>query len=110
YAPFGGPQRWTYGNGLTHQIHTDLDGRTQRVELFNSANQTIWTQRYGYDPYNNITRIDKGATAQQFDYDVLHRLTAEKRNGQHTQFTYDPVGNRIEGSENNTTTNLAYTA
>ncbi|MDB6063389.1 MAG: Repeat family protein [Verrucomicrobiaceae bacterium] len=115
YAPFGGPQQWTYGNGLTQKVSNDLDGRTQRIELRNGANPAIWAQSYGYDRYNNIKKIERAGSdqtkrTQQFDYDVLHRLTAEKRNDQNTEFAYDPVGNRTEAKENGNATQLMYTA
>lgn len=115
YAPFGGPQQWTYGNGLTQTIGNDLDGRVQRIELRNGANPAIWAQSYGYDRYNTIEKIehagsDQTKQTQQFDYDLLHRLTGEKSPTQTAQYHYDPVGNRIEAVENNQTAKLAYTS
>ena len=114
YAPFGGPQQWTYGNGLTQTIGNDLDGRVQLIELRNGANPAIWAQGYGYDRYNNIKKIERAGSdqtkqTQQFDYDLLDRLTGEKSPTQAVQYDYDPVGNRLNDIENGKPTKLTYT-
>ncbi len=118
HAPFGGPVRWTYGNGLTQTKTLDRDGRITEITLHpeprswpgqHTTDNPVWSQRYDYDLYNNITRIDKNGTGQEFGYDALHRLTAEKLHNKTTQFAYDPVGNRRKQTANDQVTSYGYT-
>lgn|GEM_PF-5637993 len=114
YLPFGGPLGWTYGNGLTEKATADLDGRVTDIALTkaNNENQTLWSQYYQYDLYQNIAQIKRDNDTQQFAYDKLNRLTQEQirkqKNVSVKRYAYDPLSNRVSETAQGATQNYRY--
>ncbi|NLE46378.1 MAG: hypothetical protein GX620_16800 [Chloroflexi bacterium] len=98
YRPFGGPEGWTYGNGLTRSISHDLDGRL--IGLSTLQGSTVrQSLTYGYNDADEITAITNAADAtlsQQFAYDDASRLVDVTASGANQSFAYDANGNRIQ--------------
>lgn len=100
YRPFGGPESWTYGNGLERRYNFDKDGRLFGVSAAN-ADAIAQSLTYGFDPADRINAITNGGgvpVSQQFTYDAAGRLASDAISGQSGHDlvnAYDPNGNRI---------------
>lgn len=100
YRPFGGPETWTYGNGLVRRYNVDEDDRVTGISAVDAASGTIaQSLTYGFDADNRITAITNAssrAMQQEFGYDALGRLNRDAITGQsgHEPIEYDANGNR----------------
>lgn len=100
YRPFGGPETWTYGNGLQRRYNVDRDGRLAGISAA-SADKVVQSLTYGFDAADRINAITNGVdkpVSQQFSYDANGRLASDAISGQsgHDLIdAYDPNGNRI---------------
>jgi RHS repeat-associated protein len=100
YRPFGGPEAWTYGNGLERRYNFDKDGRLFGLSAAN-AGTVVQSLTYGFDLADRINAITNGAevpVSQQFGYDANGRLASDTISGQSGHDlvdAYDPNGNRI---------------
>jgi RHS repeat-associated protein len=129
HAPFGGPIRWTYGNGLSQERQLDVDGRVTGIVLrpaqrlpwpgHGAADDPLWSQQYGYDLYQRIIRIDRRqqrvdgtleTETQRFDYDPVGRLIGETTDTATRRYAYDPVGNRTHEVHDGENVGHAYIA
>ncbi|MFC4160758.1 RHS repeat-associated core domain-containing protein [Chitinimonas lacunae] len=102
YQPFGGPQGWTWANGLHHTRLYDTNGRLYRVE---SAG--IFAKRLIFDGASNVKQqedLQDAKRTQEFGYDVLDRLTSETTTHRNDAYQYDANGNRTQVSRNGTAT------
>lgn len=99
YQPFGGPESWTYGNGLKRRYNVDRDGRLFGVSAAN-ADTVAQSLTYGFDAADRIKSITNGGgipVSQQYSYDAMGRLRSDTISGQsgHDLIdAYDPNGNR----------------
>lgn len=99
YRPFGGPEAWTYGNGLERRYNVDKDGRLFGLSAA-SAGNVVQSLTYGFDPADRINAITNGAeipVSQQFGYDANGRLASDTISGQsghNLVDAYDLNGNR----------------
>lgn len=100
YRPFGGPESWTYGNGLERRYNFDRDGRLFGASAAN-ADTIVQSLTYSFDAANRINAITNGGGApvsQQFSFDGVGRLASDVISGQSGHDlvnAYDPNGNRI---------------
>jgi len=100
YRPFGGPETWTYGNGLVRRYNIDEDDRITGISAVDAASGTIaQSLTYGFDADNRITAITNAGNRpmlQEFGYDALGRLSRDAITGQsgHEPIEYDANGNR----------------
>lgn len=105
YRPFGGPEYWTYGNGLERRYNFDSDGRLFGVSAAN-ADTTVQSLTYGFDPADRINAITNGGgipVSQQFNYDAAGRLASDTISGQSGHDlvnAYDLNGNRTSHTWN----------
>ena len=98
YRPFGGPEGWTYGNGLTRTFSHDLDGRLIGLSTLQGSN-VRQSLTYGYNHADEIIAITNAANAtlsQQFAYDGASRLLSVTASGANRSFAYDANGNRTQ--------------
>lgn len=98
YRPFGGPEGWTYGNGLTRTFSHDLDGRLIGLSTLQGSN-VRQSLTYGYNDADEITAITNAVDAglsQQFGYDGASRLVDVTASGANQSFAYDANGNRTQ--------------
>ncbi|WP_307731884.1 RHS repeat-associated core domain-containing protein [Massilia antarctica] len=111
YAPFGGINRWTWGNSPkestdAHVRTYDLDGRIKSYTLgMPSANGVIRTVNYdaasrikSYTHTGTSTAPSPAGLNQTFGYDELDRLTSYSGNGTTQAYAYDASGNRIKAT------------
>jgi len=100
YRPFGGPESWTYGNGLVRRYSVDEDDRVIGISaLHQDSGQVVQSLTYGFDADNHITAITNAASSmvqQEYGYDALGRLNRDTIVGQsgHDPIDYDLNGNR----------------
>ena len=96
YAPFGGVESFTFGDGLIPPVQTyhrthDTDGRVNSYTL-NGGNYAL-----AYDPASQISSITEAlvpTNQARYGYDALSRLT-DYNHGTISQLThYDANGNR----------------
>ena len=105
YRPFGGPESWTYGNGLERRYNFDSDGRLFGVSAAN-ADSTVQSLTYGFDAADRINAITNGGgipVSQQFNYDAAGRLASDTISGQSGHDlvnAYDLNGNRTSHTWN----------
>ena len=93
YQPFGPPEQWKYGNGLSHQRHHDLDGRL--VKLIQGG---VLDKEYTHDAVGNLTAILTGASTlveQTFTYDALDRLDQAIGPWGDQDYDHGPNSNRL---------------
>lgn len=96
YDPFGPPENWTYGNGLTRLLPRDLDGRVTGV-LTKNASTSVQNLGYTYNANDQVTKLTNGingALTQTYGYDALDRLTSVVATGADQGFAWDATGNR----------------
>jgi RHS repeat-associated protein len=99
YRPFGGPESWTYGNGLERRYNFDRDGRLFGVSATN-VDTVAQSLTYGFDAADRINSISNGGglpVGQQYSYDAIGRLRSDSISGQsgHDLIdAYDANGNR----------------
>lgn len=101
YYPFGGPESWTYGNGLERRYNVDGNGRLTGVSAVQSSSGTVaQSLTYGFDPADRINAIVNGAATparQDFAFDSNGRLSTDAISGQsgHAIESFDGNGNRL---------------
>jgi RHS repeat-associated protein len=101
YQPFGGPESWIYGNGLTRRYSLDADGRTFGVSA-SKEDSTAQSLTYAFDAASRIKAITNGGgtpVSQQFAYDASGRLISDAISGQsgHDLInSFDGNGNRTK--------------
>jgi RHS repeat-associated protein len=99
YRPFGGPEAWTYGNGLERRYNVDRDGRLTGISAA-GAGAVVQSLTYGFDAADRINAVTNGVdrpVSQQFSYDANGRLASDTISGQsghNLVDAYDPNGNR----------------
>ncbi len=100
YRPLGGPEFWTYGNGLERRYNYDVDGRLFGLSSGN-AEATPQSLTYSFDAADRIKVITNGGGVpvnQQYAYDAVGRLASDTISGQSGHDlvdAYDANGNRI---------------
>ncbi|MUV13888.1 RHS repeat-associated core domain-containing protein [Noviluteimonas gilva] len=100
YRPFGGPESWTYGNGLKRRYNIDDNRRLFGVSAVDDANGKVaQSLTYGFEAADRINAITNAAGEpgkQTFLYDAQGRLTQDVivgTGGARTS-THDANGNR----------------
>jgi RHS repeat-associated protein len=99
YRPFGGPETWTYGNGLQRRYDVDDTGRLFGVSAVDGG-KVAQSLTYGFevaDRINAITNAVGQPTHQGFGYDANGRLAWDTISGQggHSLVdAFDASGNR----------------
>ncbi|WP_454830399.1 RHS repeat-associated core domain-containing protein [Pseudoxanthomonas wuyuanensis] len=108
YRPFGGPEAWTYGNGLERRHNFDGDGRLFGISTA-GAGTVMQSLTYGFDAADRINAITNGVEkpiSQQFGYDAMGRLASDTISGQsghNLVDAYDLNGNRTRHGWNGET-------
>lgn len=95
YRPFGGIERFHFGNGMLREIQSDLSYRTTGINL--TSNDAPIRAEYQYDSKSNILSINDLVDVQKsqtFGYDNANRLLAAQSDYGIYTFAYDAVGNR----------------
>lgn len=95
YRPYGGVERWVYGNGLERKYNLDLNGRVTGISA-GTSQMVVQSLTYGYNVNGEIAAITNGIDAhmnQSFGYDLLSRLTSVQA-GANESISYDANGNR----------------
>ena len=106
YSPFGGPNGWTYGNGLVVSRNYDQDYR-----LTDLAVSGILDRSYGYDLADSIDSITDNLDqnrSQVFGYDEKQRLSSANGIYGSLNYTYDSSGNRLTVDDGSTIENYSY--
>jgi RHS repeat-associated protein len=101
YQPYGPAVSWTYGNGLTRNMHYDQNANAGDLRLTGlttmDGGATLQSLLMGYDANNQITGItnyvDQGIS-QSYSYDALSRLTGMASPAANELIQYDATGNR----------------
>lgn len=99
YRPFGGPESWTYGNGLERRYDVDDNGRLFGVSAVDEGEGKVkQSLTYGFELADRIKAITNAAgqpASQAFTYDKNGRLEADSisQQGGHVM-AFDPNGNR----------------
>ncbi len=110
YLPFGPLTQFIYGNGVAFTNRFDKNYRLIEKEIKNASN-TIISNQYDYNPLNNIKQINDITTQaiqQTFDYDAVQRLTNATGSYGELTYSYDDIGNRIEKTSGQNTTQYSY--
>ncbi|MCC8362745.1 RHS repeat protein [Lysobacter sp. A6] len=99
YRPFGGPESWTYGNGLQRRYDVDDNGRLFGISATDmTAGKVKQSLTYGFDGADRINAITNGAgppTTQTFGYDANGRLASDAISQQSGHaLAFDANGNR----------------
>ncbi|WP_161786901.1 RHS repeat protein [Noviluteimonas dokdonensis] len=101
FRAFGGPETWTYGNGLERRYSVDDNGRLSGVSAVDErAGRVVQSLTYGFEAADRIAAITNAAgepASQAFAYDAQGRLTSDAIVGQggHARIaTFDSNGNR----------------
>lgn len=100
YRPFGGPESWTYGNGLERRYNVDDNGRLYGVSAVDQANGKVaQSLTYGFEAADRINAITNAAGEpgkQTFVYDPQGRLIQDviTSTGGARTTTHDANGNR----------------
>src|SRR6266568_459897 len=108
YDPYGKPNAFTYGNGVSTAIVYDPHGRATSV----TADGVVGLA-YAYDGANNVTSLNNSAapnSSRTMTYDKLNRLstvTAPYMWGV-AVYDYDALGNRTLASSGSYTVNYGY--
>ncbi|MGO4550471.1 RHS repeat-associated core domain-containing protein [Lysobacter sp. 2RAF19] len=81
YRPFGGPESWTYGNGLQRRYNVDDNGRLFGVSAVDEdAGKVAQSLTYAFEAADRINAITSAAgepSQQTFSYDAQGRLTRD---------------------------------
>jgi RHS repeat-associated protein len=100
---------WVFGNGLTHGIAIDRDGRFSR--RVTGSNQPFVVSRDASGRINRRTDIADPAAGAVYDYDEADRLiTAQTTSNGAQSFTHDLTGNRLSHTIDGMTENLTISA
>jgi YD repeat-containing protein len=108
YQPFGAVKSFTFGNGQLYSRNYDRDGRISAY-----AFGTAQSFQIGYDAASRIESIVDLTTPQysnSYGYDELDRLTRALGAAADFAYTYDPVGNRTSKSAGSQTDIYTYSA
>jgi YD repeat-containing protein len=108
YQPFGAVKSFTFGNGQVYSRNYDRDGRISAY-----AFGTAQSFQIGYDAASRIESIVDLTTPQysnSYGYDELDRLTRALGAAADFAYTYDPVGNRTSKSAGSQTDIYTYSA
>jgi len=110
WAPFGGLESLTYGNGLVENRVYNADGFLAQQTV--SGATALLSRSYSRDAAGRITAIDDLAPAdsETFGYNDADRLVAADGPTGEFAWTYDSVGNRLSQTKDGSTDTYQYAA